>query len=210
MTKDELRQYARVMVEDITIPYLCSDESMDGFIDEANKEAFERSLYGRLDSSYDLPIVAGTSEYLRDDLVFTLTRVKISGEDDVLACTTKREMDFQISGWEDAEQSAPKYYIQEDSKITLYPTPDSTGTLQLDGYRYPGSDMETPESQHESLAYWVMYRYYSIQDSDTGDIQKAEMNRDKFKGVFGHKKQQDHIHAWNENSTVSVMNTSPF
>jgi len=210
MTKLELRQYVRSLTGDIVLPYLVSDASIDTFIDEANREAFERSLYGSLDSTHDINLVAGQNTYTIDPLIFYITRAKIASQQEVLQKTTKRELDFNLVGWESKKSSMPRYFFMDANTLTLHPTPLSVDLLLLDGYRYPNTAMEVPVEQHESLAYWVMYRFYSIQDADSENLQRAEFNRAKFDSVFGHKKSQDHLHYWNNGNMKSRLTPNHF
>jgi len=210
MTKVELRQYIRVLTSDTILPYLVSDEYLDLFIDEANKEAFERAQYGRLDASYDINLIAGQGSYAVNPLIFSIVRAKIDTQQQVLQRTTKRELDFNAVGWETKGADRPQYFFMQGHTLTLYPKPKDVGVLMLDGYRYPIGSMEVPAEQHENLAYWVMYRFYSIQDADAENLQRAEMNRHKFKEIFGHKKSQDHVTQWNDGNMKSRLTQNPF
>ncbi len=210
MTKDDLRNYIRVLVDDTQEDYLCSNATMDTFIDEAEREAFERGLYGLLDESYDISVSAGVTRYEIDPLIFAITRLKLSGQQTILTKTTKRELDFQINNWKQTNQSTPLYWYQEGANLELYPPPDAAYTLLVDGYRYPESAMELPEELHEKLAYWVMFRFYSLQDVDAQSLQKAEMNRQLFNSVFGHKQKQDYLSYWHNGALTSPMRDHPF
>lgn len=207
MTKDQLKQFIRVQIEDTVKPYHLDDDDLNTFLKEAEREAFERAYLGRIDSN--ITLVANQATYNLNDVI-ELTRVKVSGEASPLVKTTKRELDFEIGAWDAQAASMPKYYFQQGDTITLYPKPDAVGTLLLDGFRYPYYDMETPANLHESLAYWPMYRFYSIPDSDTHDPVRAQFFEDKFTKVFGHKKSQQFISAWRDNSHISSMNPNPF
>jgi len=187
MTKADLVAYVRTLADDLVQPYLTSEKTLDAYIFEAEREAAERALYLRLDSSYDISVVAGSAWYEISDLIIAINRAKLLGPDKPLIRTTRRELDFNLHQWE-AKSGTPKYYFQEDHSLTLYPMPDADFTLLLDGARLPESSMETPERYHESLAYWCLYRIYSRPDIDIGNPGLASLNLNQFSKVFGHKR----------------------
>lgn len=207
MTKDQLKQFIRIQIEDTVSPYQLDNDDLNIFIKEAEREAFERASLGKIDGN--ITLVVDKATYDLDDVI-ELTRVKVSGESRPLIKTTKRELDFEIDAWDAQASSMPKFYFQQGDTITLYPTPDAVGTLLLDGFRYPYYDMETPANLQEPLAYWAMYRFYSIPDKDTSDPARAQFFEDKFTKVFGHKKSQQFISAWRDNSPSSSMSHNPF
>ncbi|NOQ36067.1 MAG: hypothetical protein GQ569_09250 [Methylococcaceae bacterium] len=209
MTKAELNAYIRVLVDDVEADYLCADTSLNRFIDEAEREVAERTLYFKLGDSHDFSTVASTAEYaIHTDIIF-IDRIKISGEKLPLLKTTKKELDCQIQDWETIEEK-PLYYYIYDNKIRLYPVPDDVYSIVLDGSRRPVSEMETPVHLHEDLAYWVMYRYYSIQDADVQNRQKAEENRAKFRAIFGNKRNIEFEQSWRNDAGYASMRAHPF
>jgi len=187
MTKADLVAYVRTLADDIVQPYLTSDKALNSYIDEAEREAAERALYLRLDSSYDISVIAGTATYEIIDLIVAINRAKLLGPDKPLIKTTRRELDFNLHQWEE-KSGTPKYYFLEGLNLTLYPLPDANFTLLLDGSRFPESSMETPSRHHESLAYWCLYRIYSGRDADVSNPGLANLNLNQFSKVFGHKR----------------------
>ena len=187
MTKADLVAYVRTLAEDLVQPYLTSDKTLDAYITGAEREAAERALYLRLDSSYDISVRSGTPTYEISDLIILINRVKLLGPDKPLIKTTRRELDFNLHQWEE-KSGTPKYYFQEGLNITLYPIPDVGFTLLMDGARLPESSMETPAKYHESLAYWCLYRIYSGRDADVTNPGLANFNLSQFTKVFGHKR----------------------
>lgn len=209
MTKNELLDLVRVLADDITLPYLVSDERIESFIDEAEKEAFERSLIANTDNLYDFNVTLGVAEYTLNKDIFHVNRLKIEGALDVLLKTTKRELDFNIQRWE-SEKGEPKWYFQENRKITLYPIPDDNYKLLLDGYRYPTKEMETPEERHEDLAHWCLYRFFQIQDADILDIKLSQYHKALFQDAFGSKRSFEHDMNMRNFSQNSSMFRHPF
>ncbi len=209
MTKDELKDYIRTLADDTVAPYRTSDADIYAYIAEAEREAFERALLTKTDATYDLSIVSGTASYALDDLIFQVDRLKISGEDRPLSKTTKRELDFQLDKWE-IETGTPQYFYQQNKTITLYPIPDANGTLLVDAWRYPESEMETPTEMQADLAYWPLYKIFLQLDADINAPELAAMNLAKFNEAFGSKRSFKHHRNMQDVSDTSPMYRHPF
>jgi hypothetical protein len=208
MTKEQLKTFIRIQIEDTKIKkYFLSDETLTQYIREAEREAAERAGLFKIDTNVTL--IANRATYTLDGVI-ELTRVKVSGEARPLIKTTKRELDFMLGEWDAQAADMPTYYFQVDDAITLYPTPDANGTLLLDGTRYATYDLETPEALHESLAYWPMYRFYSIPDIETHNPENAQFFESKFSQIFGKKKNQVFMQAWRNGSPNSALMPHPF
>ena len=87
---------------------------------------------------------------------------------------------------------APEYAIQSDTALRLIPRPDRDGALRLEGYRTPKAEMvandDTPEINtlhHAHLVHWVLFRAYSIPDSELLDLEKAAKAEQDFTRYFG-------------------------
>ena len=178
-----IRRYSGDDVE----PYVVPDAVLAGFISEAETEAAERAQYLRLDSTYDIAVTNGVSVYTINPNIIFIESLRLSGADRPLVKTTRRELDFNINKWV-TEVSTPKYYFQDDTKLTLYPIPDKAYTLQLEGSRRPTASMETPSQYHDDLSHWCLFRFFSINNSGMTDVNKAIMYSGQFDKSFGHKR----------------------
>lgn len=209
MTKDELVTLVRVLADDNKLPYLVSNALLDVFIDEAEKEAAERALYFRLNNKFNISIVAGTATYQISDKIIFIERAKLSSSQSPVVKTTKNELDYNLKNW-DLTQDKTKYFFQEDRNLTLYPIPDANDSLILDGFRRHCCEMETPEQWHHDLAYWCLYRIYSIPDVDIYLAEKAQLYLQMFSNAFGHKRQAWFDTIWRNTSANSPMYRNPF
>jgi hypothetical protein len=213
MTKPELLAFIRVLVDDTVADYSASDDTINKYIDEAEREGAERSLYLKTDSSFDINVRSGVASYDLDESIIFVERLKIQGATKPLIKTTKRELDFQKTNWEldvATDPAYPVYYFQERNRITLYPIPSADYKLQVDASRRPLYSMETPEELHESLAYWPVYRILIAPELDIYNPKAAFDNKKLFESVFGMKRT-----AWfddlNRNlSMTSSMEPNPF
>lgn len=178
-----IRRYSGDDVE----PYVVPDTVLAGFISEAETEAAERAQFLRLDSTYDIAVTAGNAVYAINPSIIFIDSVRLSGESKPLIKTTRRELDFNINYWS-TETGTPKYYFQDDTKMTLYPIPTKSYTLQLEGSRRPIVSMETPSQYHDDLSNWCLFRFFSINNNGMTDINKAVMYSNQFDKAFGHKR----------------------
>jgi hypothetical protein len=209
MTKQELVELIRALADDKNPEYLIAPSLLDIFINEAESEAAERALYFDLGGNFNVSVVAGTQDYKINSKIIFIERAKLSLEPTVLVKLTKNELDFNIKSWESSSDT-PKYYYQVGGKITLYPTPKVDDTLVLDGFRRHCHEMETPEQWHRDLAYWCLYRIYSLPDVDIYNAQKAEYFLAMFTKAFGHKREAWFDTVWRNTSLNSPMYRHPF
>ena len=200
-----IRRYSGDDVE----PYVVPDTALTGFISEAETEAAERAQYLRLDSTYDIAVTSGVSVYAINPSIIFLDSVRLSGEGKPLIKTTRRELDFNINKWV-TEVSTPKYYFQDDTKLTLYPMPDKSYTMQLDGSRRPIVSMETPSQYHDDLSNWCLFRFFSINNSGMTDVNKAIMYSGQFDKAFGHKRNALFDTVNRATSEQSTLYRNPF
>lgn len=86
----------------------------------------------------------------------------------------------------EATDAAPQAWSKRGSDIYLWPTPDSTYTLTVEGHRSPnaftsggaGSEPDLPEDFHQLVLGWVMHRCYQHQDDFEGaQLELAEFDQ---------------------------------
>jgi hypothetical protein len=209
MTKDGLKQFIRFLLDDKRGEYLVNDLDLGILIDEAEKEAAERALYLPLSKSDAVPVIAGQPTYQISCKTIFLTMVKLSLGKSPLIRTTRQRMDFNVTSWE-SKAETPLYYMMDGLNLTLYPIPIANDTLLLEGFRRPCREMETPEQYHESLAYWCLYRIYSVPDIDVMKPGAAELNLQKFTKAFGHKREAMFDTVWQNTEPRDPFYQSPF
>jgi hypothetical protein len=200
-----IRRYSGDDVE----PYVVPDTVLASFITEAETEAAERAQFLRLDSTYDIAVTSGVSVYAINPSVIFIDSVRLSGESKPLIKTTRRELDFNINKWI-SEVATPNYYFQDDTKLTLYPMPDKSYTMQLDGSRRPIVSMETPSQYHDDLSNWCLFRFFSINNSGMTDVNKAIMYSGQFDKAFGHKRNALYDTVNRAASEQSTLYRNPF
>jgi len=200
-----IRRYSGDDVE----PYVVPDAVLTSFISEAEVEAAERTQCLRLDASYDIAVTSGVSVYAINPVTIFIDSARLSGESKPLIKTTRRELDFNINKWI-TETGTPKYYFQDDTKITLYPMPDKAYTLQLDGSRRPTAILEIPSQYHDDLSAWCLFRFFSINNNGMTDMNKAAMYSGQFDKAFGHKRNALFDTVNRASSEQSTLYRNPF
>lgn len=197
MTLTDLIVLARARVTDTLAPYLWSDIEWTGYANEAQREACRRARL-IVDSSTTaicrISLVALTPTYALDPRVIFIRRVKLSTVDKPLGRASYKDLDRAVPGWE-SEAGEPMAHVpdMDTGKFRPYPTPSAAYTANLTVVRLPLEDMagsDEPEINaryHESLLYWMLYRAYSKQDSETIDPVKASENLAFFEQEFGKK-----------------------
>ena len=201
MTLDELRTLAREQLHDEAEPYFCSDERLNAYLNEAEREACIRAklLY---DASRSVALVADQATYVLSVAgaqFFLLDRFALGGVNTYrpLPTSTIHQMDVLHPGWEEAASGVPEVVLMDQSpqKLRLWPAPwsDLAGVpLRLRGYRLPQrpmtADNDSPEIDpvwHDYLIDWARYRFYNTHDSDMYDPALAEKHLAKFERRFG-------------------------
>lgn len=183
MTNTELLAIFRTEVSDLEAPYLWSDVLVYGYIDEAQKQ-FCRDTYGIEDArTHKVTVVAATEWYTLSPKV-----LKIRGAVDaatgagvsLVAVENMADNGMRFDG-----RTGPLSALitgLEKGKVRAWPVPNAASTVQLHVFRLP-EDMATGDEfgiddQHvRNLLYWVKYRAYSVQDSETYDKQSAARNK---------------------------------
>ena len=210
MTKDDLISYIRLHIDDMdNAPYLVSDNLMQILIADAEKEAAERALYLKLLGTCDLAVVFGTNVYQVASEIIFIDRAKLKGQPQPLIKTTQKEIDFNYRNWESVI-GLPTYYWLENDYLTLYPSPDKSYSLSLEGFRRPITDMETPPHLRRSLAYWVAYLVYMMPDLDKYNPGKAKESEDLFTKAFGPKRSAKFDELWRNGVEFSPLYKTQF
>lgn len=198
MIVSEILDIVRLELGDTELPYLWGDSELIEFTTDGENEACRRSRL-LIDSNNAqicrVNVIASNPLLTLDARVLFIRRARLELESRPLSRASYRDLDANISGWESVT-GTPTHYLTdyETGKIRLYPTPVVNDTLDLTVVRLPLAPItgftQTPEINaryHRSLRYWIMYRAYSKQDTETLDKKKAADNLALFEQEFGTK-----------------------
>lgn len=198
MTLQDLIDACRSEAVDTVTPYLWSDADWIRYANDAQREACRRARL-IVDSTTTaicrIAMVGGTATYALDPRVLFIKRAKLSGRSMPLSRASHKDLDRSVPGWE-TQTGEPQAYVPDmnENEFRPYPTPTAAATASLTVIRLPLVDMEdtddSPEIKshlHASLQFWMLYRAYSKQDTETLDKQKAADSLALFEAEFGKK-----------------------
>ena len=204
MNLGELRNAARLRLDDTEADYLWSDDELNLFINEAVNEACIRARLN-IDSTSsevaEIQVTTGTSQYEVHPSVFFIERAYLETTKRSLNKTSFHELDLAGGNWPD-DIGDPTHYVMDvdhfttdgalSNRLTLYPIPIKDEVLRLTTYRLPLADMSSdadepdiPRFHHSYLVDWVCFRAYAKQDADTLSVDRALRFEQEFERRFG-------------------------
>lgn len=185
MTNTELLAIFREEVSDLETPYLWSDTTVYGYIDEAQKQ-FCRDTYGIEDArTHKVSIVAATEWYTLSPKVL---KVRAAVDSDTGADVPLVAVERMAGlGMRFDTRAGPLRALitgLEKGKVRAWPVPNVVSTVQLHVFRLPedmavGDEFEIDDQHVRNLLYWVKYRAYGVHDSETYDKRMSERGRDE-------------------------------
>ncbi len=201
MTLDQLTKDFRTTAQDKVEPYLFEQPDVARWLIEAEQEACIR---GRLlhDASFEIDIAAGETVYPLSQGLYEIDHLGLLEAGSTERCPVKlvsREwLDDNMPGWRD-RSDIPRFAIQSDTSIRLVPTPRLGATLKLEGYRLPvrgltadkTSKPEINQAHHRHLVNWALHRAFSVPDSETLDLGRADAALAAFTAYFGERPDSD-------------------
>lgn len=168
MNRAELREAARARLDDLVEGYGWSDAEINGWIDEACREAWLRQ--GLQSVAVTVALLAGQAEYaLTGSFGYVLSARFSTGR--MLVRTTRERMDAYYSAWMAATGTPDRFFL-EGNTFTVWPTPTTTATLLLQTRQYPAplaDDTDSPtleDFSHPLLLEWVIYQAGQKRDAD--------------------------------------------
>jgi len=190
----------RSRVDDLESPYLTSDALVLDWAAEAETEAATRARLLKDNSSTmtQIAVLSGQRTYKADQRIFEVCSALWNGQGTPLQVIHPSHFETQMPRWRDHESSKPTAIMFENNTITIYPKPTQAGTLNLEVYRTPIYDIEELDDEFEiqsmhqrRLIDWVLYRYYSQEDVEVRDEEKAMVSLARFEDSFGMKYSAD-------------------
>lgn len=188
----------RVAASDRALPYLVEDAELTAFFNEAERQACIRARLIHESANTNIctiPVVSGDSVCPLHPSVYELDHLAFMADGETrftpVRLVSQEWLSSKFDDWRDMS-GAPEYAIQSDTALRLIPRPDRDGALRLEGYRTPKAEMvandDTPEINtlhHAHLVHWVLFRAYSIPDSELLDLEKAAKAEQDFTRYFG-------------------------
>lgn len=198
MTLAELITRYRILSGDRAEPYLVADPDVTTFINDAVRQACIRARLIHESADPDIcaiPVVSGQAAFPLHPSVYELDHLAFLADGETrfapVRLVSQEWLSANLDDWRDMS-GAPEYAIQNDTALRLIPRPDRDGALRLEGYRTPKAEMaasdDTPEINalhHAHLVHWVLFRAFSIPDSELLDLEKAAGAEQDFTRYFG-------------------------
>ena len=195
-------------LDDVAEPYLWSDEELVFDIREAQDEACRRAhlIIEKDDPSVcQVAIQVGISDYILHDKVLLVKRAYFGTSFDhcyPLAQTTRSRMDQNHPGWNGRKGQVGAYICEDNNEIAFVPASIEAGTAFLQVSRLPLNELslhssqtgtagygitypEIPGRYHEKMLYWAAHLAFLKNDSETFNLEKANLYEAQFDRHFG-------------------------
>lgn len=217
-----LAEYRR-RADDRAEPHFMSDAQVLALLTEAEQEACQRSHpifdYDTAEV-VEYAIAAEQSSVALDPRVLRVDHAAFTPANALRGCRMELTGIDAIRDMQDGRtviSSRPSHAAHSGrSTLTLYPAPSGAGTLRLDVYRLPLYDIEDsfdepeiPAELHMGLVDWVLYRVYSIKDSELYDLDRAAIALRDFTERFGERRNADAMRRHRERRRVTTRNIYP-
>ena len=197
---------------------LASDDQVRAFLLDAEIEAAIRGrLIYRYDSGLHVAVDANTPDATLPAPLYEITHAAyvIGADRYPIALTSVEFLDGDspdatvhawnaydgyapasaADNWRDATASVPVCAVQTDAALRLVPVPTQSGTLKLEGYCTPTTQVGEPPqihaAHHNRLVQWVLYRVFSKPDNATADPNRAGQALAEFTNWFGPRPDAD-------------------
>ena len=197
MTLEELIALYRADAFDQHEPYLCGDELLTLYANEAQDEACRRGqlLRDSISPICRIAYEAGAEHIPLDGMIINILRARADGH--AMCLVSLGDMDRLMPSWQDDQQQGrPTHLVSGLSTgvLFLWPRPVADGTVVLTVQRLSlkrlandTDKLEIRPELHTALVNWILFRAYSRQDSELHDAQKAALSLQRFEAEFGRK-----------------------
>ena len=192
MTVEELETLFRARFKDKTTkrPAISSDEYLM-YLNEAQDEACVRGalIFERWAPYCSIPLAVNTQQYSLNKAIIAVVTAFV-GETE-LHVVSADVMNATNPSWRTLPSGPAQYLVVHPGTVEIVPAPETTGTLNIEVYRFAkkltstAAEPEIARAFHPSLNEWVLYRGYSLPDEDTSNPTKADAALARYAAVFG-------------------------
>lgn len=212
-----LAEYRRRADDNATPPHT-SDDSVFAMLSEGEREACQRD-HAIFDCDtaeiMQYAVAANAASITLDSRVLRIDHASFTPTGSTRSCRVNLTGIDAIREMQDGRTttaSRPSHAAHSArNTLTLYPAPSVAGTLNLDVYRLPLSDIESEYDEpeigvelHDGLVDWVLYRVYSTKDSELEDPARAQTALRDFTDRFGERRTADAMRRHRERRRITT------
>lgn len=182
----------RRTIDDRVEPYLVEDDVIVDYLNEAVQEACVRGrLLHRIRQV--VMVEAGEDTFKLPSGIYEIENIICHGKRLTLL-SRKTGGDEHHRYHHGVGGKIPSHALQLDNEVRIYPTPDRTIRLSVDGYAVPVNDelMEDESDEpilnpihHRKLVHWVVHKLFEIPDTEIFDPEKSVRALSEFMDYFG-------------------------
>lgn len=203
MTLEDLVRRWRVLAKDTVKPYLCADEDVIDWLNDAETEACIRGRLIREDqlaAVCRINLTPGTPAYALHSSVYEIAGISIAptaGRVRPLSLVTREWLDASVPDWRTTTRPA-EWVIQDDTRLVIVGAIAAGDVLALDTYRLPLTKMEDEDDvpeihqvHHVQLLQWTLHKAFSVPDNELFDAKRAALAEAEFTAYFGMRPDSD-------------------
>lgn len=199
MNLEALRAQFRIDADDKEAPYLCSDDDLDLYFNEAVEEAAIRAklIFDATTAEVcEISLASGDKVKALHASVFEIHWAAfVPTASPTRVCELRQLSRGAIESddpcWR-TRTGEPDRLMHDDGQVQIVPPAPEAGTLRLEVYRIPlepmTADSDVPEiaqAHHRYLVHWALHRAYSVPDSELKDEGRAAAALRTFENYFG-------------------------
>lgn len=196
MNFGELKALFRARVDDLSSPYLWSDDDFAGYLDDTINDACERAFLiedSTTPTVVKIGVTAAKHTYSIDPSIIRIERAKLDLASSKLAITDRETLDGGAD-WDDLT-GTPTRLLDLGASIRLVRIPIIADTLRLVVKRRPlailtndTDEPEIPVVYHQRLIPGVIARAYMKNDSESYNKAASDQAEIEFSRWFGAKR----------------------
>lgn len=197
MNTPEIIAFTRQALHDKVVDYLWPDETLLGWLNEAQEKAARNARLIRDASTPEvcrIDITATKQAYDLDPRVVFVRRVLVASKPVPIRKISYKDLDHHQAGWMGRSGTPDRWCTDlETGKLWFNRKPTAADVATLLVVRMPLEQLtlttkscpEIPPAYHRPLHHWVCFRALSDQDSEACDPKAAEKHRAEFMVEFG-------------------------
>ena len=175
--------------------FLWSDAALLRYINEAQRQACNRSNFLYSNSTFNITLQSGINTYTISPKITQVDMIVYNNKP--VVHMSKDDFERTYPEWRTTTGIGTNdaIWLMRGRTLQIHPIPDAVDNgsiLYIESYHLPLNDIVSdqdvlviPEEYHRDLIWWVLYEAYSKQDADSYDKERGLGYLQKFEYVFG-------------------------